>query len=83
MIPMQVTLKNPTLARFIEDEVAAGHYPSVDDAIEAAVEQLMIADPPDADALAAIEESDRQIARGESIDFDAFKAKVQQKHGLA
>ena len=80
---MQVRLTKPELERFIADQVRAGHFPSSDAAIEAAVEQMMLAR---ADAeltdedVEAINESEAQFERGETVDFDAFAAAMRKKY---
>ena len=80
---MPVELKNSALRKFIEDEVWAGHFPSFEAAVEAAVAQMQL-DRFDTrlteDDLRAIDESDRQIQRGESVDFDQFEAEMRKKY---
>ena len=76
---MQVRLTKPELERFIADQVEAGHFPST----EAAVEQMM-RDRADAELsdgdVDAINESEAQIDRGESVDFDDFAAAMRKKY---
>lgn len=79
---MNVTLK-PELERFIEDEVNAGRFSSVADALEAGVARLML-DPPgnwlDGEDLAAIEVSEQQIARGEDVDWKEASATFRRRY---
>lgn len=80
---MQIQLKKPDLERFIEAQVRAGHFPSNDAAIEAAVAQMKIdqemADLTEED-WKAIEESDAQIDRGDYVDLDVFAAEMRKKY---
>ena len=80
---MSVELKNPALQKFIQDEVRAGHFPSAEAAVEAAVAQMQL-DHSDTrlteDDLRAIAESDMQIERGELIDFDQFESEMRKKY---
>ena len=78
---MQVYFKNPELGKFIDDEVRAGHFPSPDAAIEAAVERMMLdrqEDDLDDELAAEINEADAQIDRGEGIDFKQFAAEMRK-----
>jgi Arc/MetJ-type ribon-helix-helix transcriptional regulator len=83
---MQVYFKNPELEKFIDDEVRAGHFPSPDAAIEAAVERMMldhqsdeIVDDIDDETAAKINRAQAQFDRGEGIDFDQFAAEMRKK----
>jgi len=79
---MNVELTKPEVQRFIQDEVDAGHYPTAEAAVEAAVQHMMSANewtrltPGD---VAAIAESDAQFERGESVDFDVFAADMPKR----
>jgi Arc/MetJ-type ribon-helix-helix transcriptional regulator len=81
---MQVELSNPELERFIDEQVKAGHFPTREAAIEAAVENMML----DAEAFvdldpatqAAIERAEAQAQRGEGIPADQAFALLRQKH---
>ena len=79
---MPFTFKNPELAKFLDEEVEAGRYPSVDDAIEAAVLNMMRVEPLSEEEWASIEESERQYERGEVVDFETFKADMRSKFNL-
>lgn len=65
---MHVALK-PELEKFVKDQVKAGRFASDNEVLEAGLARLMLDPPPDeldAEDLAAIEESEQQIARGET-----------------
>jgi Arc/MetJ-type ribon-helix-helix transcriptional regulator len=80
---MQVQLTRPELERFIAQQVEAGHFPSAQAAIEAAIEQMMLAgdefELSDED-VEAINEAEDQIDRGETVDFDTFAAEMRKRH---
>jgi Arc/MetJ-type ribon-helix-helix transcriptional regulator len=82
-VVMQVQLRRPELEKFIDDQVRAGHFPSPEAAVEAAVEHMMLgqsnSDELDDDTAAAINRADEQIARGEGIDFKQFAAEMRKK----
>lgn len=80
---MNVKLE-PELERFIDDQVKAGHFPSADAAIAAAVDQMRA----DTESISLTDEdwsyileSDRQIERGECVDFDVFAAEMRKRYG--
>jgi putative addiction module CopG family antidote len=79
---MNVRLK-PELQKFIDDEVKAGNFASADEVIEAGLARLML-DPAsgddDAETLAAIDEAEAQIDRGEGLPLDDAFARLRQKH---
>ena len=80
---MQVQLRRPELEKFIDDQVQAGHFPTPDAAIEAAVAQMMVDQGTDVlsdEDIAAIAESDAQIDRGECVEFDSFAAEMRKKY---
>jgi Arc/MetJ-type ribon-helix-helix transcriptional regulator len=69
---MNLQLK-PELQRFIDDQVRAGHFASVDAAIEAAVEQMMQAsevDDLDDDTAAAINRAEEQLDRVANMSIE-------------
>jgi Arc/MetJ-type ribon-helix-helix transcriptional regulator len=80
---MQVQLTRPELERYIAQQVEAGHFPSAQAAIEAAVEQMMLAgdefELSDED-VEAINEAEDQLDRGETVDFDTFAAEMRKRH---
>jgi Arc/MetJ-type ribon-helix-helix transcriptional regulator len=81
---MQVELTKPALAKFVDDKVKAGEFPSPEAVIEDALTRMMADE--DAPLLSeederAIEEGDQAIDRGESVDFDTFAADMRRKFG--
>ena len=80
---MQVELTRPELERYIAEQVEAGYFPSAQAAIEAAIEQMMLAgeqfELTDKD-VEAINEAEDQIDRGEFVDFDTFAAEMRKRH---
>ena len=80
---MQISLDKPEVARFIEDQVKAGRFATAADVIEAGLARLMLDplfDEMDEEDLAAIEESEQQIARGEDLDWKEVSARLRQKY---
>jgi Arc/MetJ-type ribon-helix-helix transcriptional regulator len=75
---------NPKIQRFVDDQVSAGLFSSPAEVVEAGLARLML-DPRsndflDADDLAAIEESEAQITRGEVLDWKEASAQLREKH---
>jgi len=82
MVAMEVRL-SPQLRKFIEDEVTAGNFASADEVVEAALARLMLDPAPDAEdaqTLAAIDEAEAQIDRGEGIPLDEAFGRLREKH---
>ncbi|HET6248378.1 MAG TPA: type II toxin-antitoxin system ParD family antitoxin [Tepidisphaeraceae bacterium] len=80
---MQIMLDKPEFARFVEQQIKAGKFGSPSEVIEAGLERLMldpIVDELDAEDLAAIEESENQIARGEDLDWKDVSARLRKKY---
>ena len=79
---MDVTLK-PELQEFIADKVRAGEYQSTDALFEAAVARLMLDPGPDLDdaTIAAIEEGEAQLDRGEGISLEDAFDRLQKRYG--
>ena len=80
---MNVPLK-AELEKFVQDQVRAGRFSSAGEVIEAGLARLML-DPPDegeldAQTLAAIEDADAQIDRGECMPLDDAFAQLRRKH---
>jgi Arc/MetJ-type ribon-helix-helix transcriptional regulator len=79
---MQIQLKRPELAKFIDEQVRAGNYPSAEAAVEAAVEQMMLGgegEELDDETVEAINRAEEQIERGQGIDFRQFAAEMRKK----
>jgi Arc/MetJ-type ribon-helix-helix transcriptional regulator len=80
---MQLQLKNPELENFLTEQVKAGHFASPEAAVEAAVEQMKLDQSSVALTTAdldGIKESEAQINRGESVDFDTFEGEMRRKY---
>jgi putative addiction module CopG family antidote len=73
----------PELERFVDGEVKAGNFGSRDEVIEAAVARLML-DPQhdelDHATLAAIDEAEAQLDRGQGLPLDEAFATLRRKH---
>ena len=79
---MNVTLK-PELERFIEDQVNAGRFSSPTEVLEAGLARLMVEparDELDSEDLAAIDESEAQIARGEDMDWKDVSTRLRREY---
>jgi putative addiction module CopG family antidote len=79
---MDVTLK-PELQRFVDEQVEAGRFTTPAEVLEAALLRLMrdpLDDELDAADVAAIEQSEQEIARGEDMDWDEVSARLRQKY---
>jgi len=77
---MNVSL-SPELQRFVEDQVKTGRFLSASEVLEAGLARLMVDPLPedlDAEDVAAVEESERQIARGEDLDWKEVGARLRQ-----
>ena len=78
---MQIELSKPDLAKFIDEPVQAGHFPSAQAAVETAVEQMMldhgVLDDP---ALAAIARGDAQYERGEFVEWLDVRDELRRKY---
>lgn len=82
---MVVKLTKRKLASFVADQVKSGRYGSADAAVEDAIERLMIESPPaklSARDRAAIRQSDEEVTRGETIDFDTAARQLRRKFGI-
>jgi Arc/MetJ-type ribon-helix-helix transcriptional regulator len=80
---IQISVETPEIQDFIEKQVKAGRFSSAAEVIEAGVARLML-DPVDDELddadLAAIEESEGQIERGEDLDWKEVSAKLRAKY---
>ena len=75
---MQITLR-PELEQFVQDKVQAGEYGSIQEVVEIALTRLMD-DELDDETLAAIEEGEAQLDRGEGIPAEEAFALLRKKH---
>jgi Arc/MetJ-type ribon-helix-helix transcriptional regulator len=78
---MQVELKRPDLAKFVDDKVKSGDFPSREAVVEDALARMMdeevtLSD----DDVSAINAAEEQIDRGESIDFDEFATRMRKRY---
>ena len=79
---MNVQLQKPELERFIDEQVKAGIFPSAEAVVEDALLRMMEEVELSEEDLAAIRQSDEQIANGEVEDFGDFAARMRQKYGI-
>jgi antitoxin ParD1/3/4 len=74
-----VTL-TPEQEKWLQDEVAAGRFDSIDDALQLAVAELML--PIETDDLAwakpYVDEAIAEIERGDSVTLEEFNAGVDE-----
>jgi antitoxin ParD1/3/4 len=76
---MNITI-SPEQQKWLETEVAAGHFDSIDDAVAAAIGQLMSLNDDDlAWAKPYIEQARASVARGEAISGDEFFKRLARK----
>lgn len=77
---MQISLTRPEIEKFIDAQVKAGHFSTPAEVVEAGLARLML-DPEtqelDDATLAAIEEGNAQIDRGEGIEFEHVAAEIR------
>jgi len=65
--------------KWLEAEVAAGRFRSIDEALTAAVADLMAAEDDDlAWAKPYVDEATAAIARGEHVSLDEFRAEIRE-----
>lgn len=78
---MKVAL-SPELERFVEEQVKAGRFASPVEVVEAGLARLMLDQPDELDAedLAAIKESEAQIARGEDLNWKDISKELRRKY---
>jgi Arc/MetJ-type ribon-helix-helix transcriptional regulator len=80
---MQILLSKPEFSRFVEEQVKTGRFSTPAEVIEAGLERLMldpVRDQLDADDIAAIDESEEQIARGEDLDWKEVSGQLRKKY---
>ncbi|HEX3357175.1 MAG TPA: hypothetical protein VHS31_09405 [Tepidisphaeraceae bacterium] len=80
---MEVRLTDPVLERFVDDQVKAGNFPNPDAVVQKALARMMEDTtslmPED---IAEIEEGDKEIDRGEFVDFGEFAARMRAKFDI-
>jgi len=77
---MRLTLR-PDIQRFIDEQVKAGHFPTPEAVVEAALADMRVGGEAelDDDAIAAINEAEAQADRGEGTDLDTFRADMTRR----
>jgi Arc/MetJ-type ribon-helix-helix transcriptional regulator len=72
----------PEIEAFIAERVESGAYPSVDDMLLAALEQLRLAEHelPE-EIVRELEAADAQIEAGDYVEFDELAAAMRKKYG--
>lgn len=73
----------PELEQFIDEQLKAGRFASRDEVLEAGVARLMLDvgdDDLDGQDIAAIEESEREIAAGQDVSWQEASAALRQKY---
>ena len=81
-IAMTISL-SPDLKKYVEEQVKAGRFASPQEVVEAGLARLMldpVADSLDDEDVAAIEESEAQIERGEDLDWAQVSAELRKKY---
>ena len=78
---MNFALK-PSIEKFVEDQVNSGRFTSPDAVLEEALTRMMEEEAThfDEETLAAIDESEDQIARGEVRDWKEVSAELRAKY---
>ena len=80
--PIQITL-DPEHEKFVDAAIRSGRFATADQVVAEALSRLIEdADELDADDLAASEESEAQIARGEGLDWAQVSAALREKYGM-
>lgn len=78
---MELRLTKPAHEEFINNQLKTGQYSSAEAVIEDILD-FVINDTLTAEDIAAIEESESQIERGECVDLTDFAAAYRKRHGL-
>lgn len=71
----------PLLQKFVDERVKDGRFASEQEVVEAGLARLMLDPEPEFDDedVAAIEESEAQIARGETLDWTEVAKELRKK----
>jgi Arc/MetJ-type ribon-helix-helix transcriptional regulator len=77
---MQITLNNPELEKFIEEQVRSGSYASPEAMVQAALLDMRGCSETELDdeTIDAINEAEAQADRGEGMDLDEFRAHMKR-----
>ena len=74
------TYLTPDQQKWLESEVAAGHFPSVEDAVRVAVADLKAVQSDDlAWAKPYVDEARAAVARGETVTLEEHRARMLQR----
>jgi Arc/MetJ-type ribon-helix-helix transcriptional regulator len=79
---MNVSLR-PSIQKFIDEQVKSGRFATPQDVLEAGVARSMLEPDPDvldAEDVAAIEESEQQIERGESLAWKYVSPRLRSQN---
>jgi Arc/MetJ-type ribon-helix-helix transcriptional regulator len=79
---MNVSLR-PDVEKFVDEQVKAGYFATKAEVLEAGVARLMLDEKPDGmdeETLAAIDEAEKQLDRGEGIPLDDAFRRLRAKH---
>jgi Arc/MetJ-type ribon-helix-helix transcriptional regulator len=68
------------IQQFIDEQVKAGHFPSPEAVVEAAIIEMRRADEElDDQTIAAINEGLEQADRGEGVELDEFRSQTMKR----
>ena len=76
---MELQLSKPELRHFIAEQVKAGRFHSPQEVLEEALSRMM-AEEPDQETLAAIEEGESQVDRGEGRPWEQVREELRSKY---
>ena len=74
---------SPELKKYVEEQVRTGRFASTQEVVQAELARLMLDPVPDGlddEDLAAVEESEAQIERGEDLDWAQVSAALWQEY---
>ena len=78
---MRVELTKPELAKFVDEKVKSGDFPSAAAVVENALARMMDDERTLTEQdIRAIDAADEQIDRGEFVEFDSFAAEMRKKY---
>lgn len=74
----------PEIAKFIDEQVKVGRFSSADDAVESAVEKMMLESECELDqaTIDAINRAEAQLDRGQEIEFAKFSYEMRKKFAV-
>src|SRR5438477_10337534 len=79
---MQLQLTKPEFAKFIDEQVKAGRFRSPEEVLEEALSRMMCEEDLELDeeTIAAIEEGEAQLDRGEGRPWEEVRAELRAKY---